>query len=268
MRPAATLLLYAGYIGGTNVDYGFGIAVDTAGNAYVTGYTTSTEASFPVTVGSDLTFNGVQDAFVAKVNAAGVGPPATLTLSPAADTNPVGTTHTVTATVQDAFGNPVPGVVVRFTVTGSVSAQGQCTTNSNGQCDFSYQGPDLPGADVITAFADTDGDGTQDVGEPDGLATKTWVLPVTTPLCEIIITDGGWIIANNGDKANFGGNAKSSERGAASGQQGYQNPGPVQPMQGKAINRRAIVCDGATEAGIHGAATNDCSASFFYRIKA
>ena len=65
-------LAYAGYIGGNGDDEGLGIAVDSAGNAYVTGYTSSTEASFPVTVGPDLTFNsGTYDAFVAKVNAAG-----------------------------------------------------------------------------------------------------------------------------------------------------------------------------------------------------
>ncbi len=32
--------------------------MDAAGNAYVTGYTDSTEATFPVTVGPDLTYNG------------------------------------------------------------------------------------------------------------------------------------------------------------------------------------------------------------------
>ena len=48
-------------------EIGYGIAVDGPGNAYVTGYTTSTEASFPEVVGPDLTSNGGLDAFVAKV---------------------------------------------------------------------------------------------------------------------------------------------------------------------------------------------------------
>src|SRR5207249_8535543 len=71
VNAAGTALLYAGYIGGTGRDEAFGIAVDIAGNAYVTGFTTSTEATFPGTVGPDLTYNGNLDAFVAKVNAAG-----------------------------------------------------------------------------------------------------------------------------------------------------------------------------------------------------
>ncbi len=69
-----TGLVYCGFIGGSNEEVGYGIAVDAAGNAYVTGYTSSTEATFPVTVGPDLTYNGgVTDAFVAKVNSAGTG---------------------------------------------------------------------------------------------------------------------------------------------------------------------------------------------------
>lgn len=68
-------LVYAGYLGGSGDDFGQGIAVDTADNAYVVGSTTSDETSFPVTVGPDLTFNGGgqgnYDAFVAKVAADG-----------------------------------------------------------------------------------------------------------------------------------------------------------------------------------------------------
>ena len=69
--PTGTQLLYAGFIGGTGDDRGKSIAVDALGNAYVTGETSSDQASFPVTIGPDLTYNGAIDAFVAKINAAG-----------------------------------------------------------------------------------------------------------------------------------------------------------------------------------------------------
>src|SRR6266498_1749388 len=71
INAVGTALIYCGYIGGSDLDVGQGIAVDSSGDAYVTGYTSSTQATFPVTVGPDLTYNGVRDAFVAKVNAAG-----------------------------------------------------------------------------------------------------------------------------------------------------------------------------------------------------
>jgi hypothetical protein len=71
VNAAGTALAYCGYIGGSNGGAGFGIAVDGSGSAYVTGWTTSYESTFPVTVGPDLTYNGGKDAFVAKVNAAG-----------------------------------------------------------------------------------------------------------------------------------------------------------------------------------------------------
>lgn len=71
VNPAGTNLIYAGYIGGANQDYGNAIAVDGAGNAYVTGATNSYTATLPVVVGPDLTHNGANDAIVAKVNPAG-----------------------------------------------------------------------------------------------------------------------------------------------------------------------------------------------------
>jgi beta-propeller repeat-containing protein len=82
LNTAGTMLVYAGYIGGSQADTGRDIAVDPAGNAYVTGSTDSTETSFPdgdpdmndmmPVPGFDQVFNGgFDDAFVAKVNAAG-----------------------------------------------------------------------------------------------------------------------------------------------------------------------------------------------------
>jgi hypothetical protein len=71
VRADGTGLVYAGFIGGSGTDGGpyAGIAVDIAGNAYVTNMTASSEATFPVTVGPDLTYSGsTGDAFVAKVS--------------------------------------------------------------------------------------------------------------------------------------------------------------------------------------------------------
>jgi CSLREA domain-containing protein len=99
--------------------------------------------------------------------------PATLVLDPKLATNPTGTQHCVTATVRDAFGNPVPGVSVRFQVTGAHTLSGSVTTDANGQARFCYSGTQA-GEDAIRAFADSDGDGTEDVGEPADTATKTW----------------------------------------------------------------------------------------------
>jgi hypothetical protein len=70
--PDGTSLDYCGYIGGKQHDEGKAVAIDAAGNAYVTGGTHSTEADgFPVTVGPDLTQNGDGDVWVAKVSADG-----------------------------------------------------------------------------------------------------------------------------------------------------------------------------------------------------
>ncbi len=71
LRADGSGLVYASYLGGDGDDAGHGIAVDASGNAYVTGWTTSTQATFPVVLGPDLTFNGAIDAFVAKLNPAG-----------------------------------------------------------------------------------------------------------------------------------------------------------------------------------------------------
>jgi hypothetical protein len=64
-------LVYSTYLGGTNFESGNGIAVDSSGNAYVTGVTWST--NFPVTPGSFQTVFGgdYQDVFVAKLNPSG-----------------------------------------------------------------------------------------------------------------------------------------------------------------------------------------------------
>ncbi len=69
LTETGTAFLYSTYLGGQGADQGYGIAVDSAGDAYVTGGTAST--NFP-------TFNATQpirangaDAFVTRISAAG-----------------------------------------------------------------------------------------------------------------------------------------------------------------------------------------------------
>jgi len=62
-------LLYSSYLGGSTADVGLGIAVDSVGNAYVTGSTLSTD--FPSGGGFQTSLNGNSDAFVTEVAAGG-----------------------------------------------------------------------------------------------------------------------------------------------------------------------------------------------------
>jgi len=77
MNPAGSGLIYSTYLGGEYADFGNGIAIDSAGNAYVTGSTSSLH--FPVTPGAFQTvnkgptteFSGGSNAFVSKLNPTG-----------------------------------------------------------------------------------------------------------------------------------------------------------------------------------------------------
>jgi len=68
LNPAGNVLVFSTYLGGNGFDTGYGIALDGAGNAYVTGDTTS--VNFPAT-GFQKSYRGTQDAFVAKIAADG-----------------------------------------------------------------------------------------------------------------------------------------------------------------------------------------------------
>jgi hypothetical protein len=105
--------------------------------------------------------------------------------------------------------------------------------------------------------------------EFDGLAIdnsfRTGVM--STPLCTIKITNGGWITADNGDTATFGGNAKVSAGGSPSGQEDYQDHGPAQAITVKALSVAAIVCGSdRTTATIIGTASVNGSGSYEYEI--
>src|SRR5580658_1619306 len=71
LNPAGSGLIYSSYLGGSGDDYGAGIAVDSAGEAHIAGYTASVD--FPTTTGAFQQYygGGSYDGFLAKLNAAG-----------------------------------------------------------------------------------------------------------------------------------------------------------------------------------------------------
>jgi hypothetical protein len=62
-------LLYSTYLGGSLPENGFGVAVSSSGNAYVTG--NSRSANFPIVKSLQNSLRGDSDAFIAKLNTTG-----------------------------------------------------------------------------------------------------------------------------------------------------------------------------------------------------
>jgi hypothetical protein len=199
--------------------------------------------------------------------------PFMLELTPAQAMNTVGTEHCVTATVTDEAGQPVAHVTVVFDVSGASDEDAARTTDSSGEATFCYTGPELPGEDVIRAFADTNEDGTQGApppagNEPADEATKTWIPPASTPGCEVKITQGGRIVTAGGDDATFGGNASVDAAGTASGQEEYQDHGPAAELDFHSLEIASVICsEDGKEASIFGDGTVDGSGDFGFRIR-
>ncbi len=106
--------------------------------------------------------------------------PGSIELNPPTATNPVGTSHTVTATVRDRTGALAPGMTVTFTVVSGPNTgdTGTAVTDANGQASFTWVGDGGPGTDTIEAsFTDQAG------AAHTTTATKIWEgeTPTTVP---------------------------------------------------------------------------------------
>jgi hypothetical protein len=106
-----------------------------------------------------------------------------IVLAPLSATNPVGGSHTVTATVQDANGVPIVGRTVTFSVVSGPNAgkTGTAATNSAGQASFTYSDTN-PGTDTIQAtFVNSQG-----ATEISNMVTKVWTATdATAPTCTL-----------------------------------------------------------------------------------
>jgi virginiamycin B lyase len=120
---------------------------------------------------------------IVKMNPAATPPApeaANLALSPQSAVNNVDTTANFTATATDKNSAPVADATVRFKVTGSDTRTGSCTTDATGHCSYGFNGPNLPGADSIDAYVDTNENAQLDLNEPSARATQAWTLPQIT----------------------------------------------------------------------------------------
>jgi len=130
------------------------------------------------TINASITVDGSrQTATASKTWTAGEEGVPSMSLDPATGTNPVGSEHTVTATVLGGDDSPASGVLVSFAVTGAnagatgACAPADCMTGADGNVSFTYTGAN-DGDDTITASAT--------VGETNLTATaaKTWTAVV------------------------------------------------------------------------------------------
>lgn len=101
------------------------------------------------------------------------GGAAGLSLAPSTQSLQVGSSASVGVTLTNPSGS-VSGISVKFTVAGANASTGAVTTNSGGTATISYTGANA-GTDTITAYADLNGNGTKDTGEPSATATITWM---------------------------------------------------------------------------------------------
>jgi hypothetical protein len=142
-----------------------------------------------------------QAVFFVDVSAVPISNGPTLTLTPLTDTNPVFTSHTVTATLS---GVPaVGGQKLLFTVAGTHARTGSATTTAAGTATFGYGGTAV-GSDTITACYDANANGTCEASELKTTVKKTWIFrpptgighfkcyvvtPTTTSSRRIVLTD-------------------------------------------------------------------------------
>lgn len=292
LNATGSALLYSTFLGGSGQEQGStGIALDASGNAHVTGHTFS--ANFPTTAGAfDTTANGGTDAFVSKLNQSGSALFYSTYLGGSQNDNANGIALDLTGSASATGGTdssdfPTTPGAFDTTLDGSSDAyvtkldpSGSTLLYSTYLGGSSQDGGGAIAVDPLVSAFVTGQTSSADFpttpaafdtsynGASDAFATKLATIPLSTPLCDVRISDGGRITAANGDRATFGGHASVSATRDATGEQTYQDHGPVTPMTVKSIEVLAVVCSSdRKQADLYGRATIDGAGSFMYRIQ-
>ena len=131
-------------------------------SAYAPGFSTvnfaSTLAPSPtLPLFTDASGNAVSQLIALGPSTPPSATPASLTLTPATASIPAGTSGTVTATVTDSNGNPVPNAIVFFAFNSgpNIGPAGPISTDANGHAVFTYTDNGGAGTDVIQATLGT-----------------------------------------------------------------------------------------------------------------
>jgi hypothetical protein len=98
----------------------------------------------------------------------------TLGISPVSATEQTGNEHVTKVTLADLNGTPSAGRRIVWNSNGVNPANGTATTDRNGKAQFSYVGGN-PGPDNLNVYADLNGNGQPDTGEPQASTTVNWV---------------------------------------------------------------------------------------------
>ncbi|MGE3154617.1 MAG: SBBP repeat-containing protein, partial [Nitrospiraceae bacterium] len=154
LNAPGTALVYSTYLGGSGNDGGNGIAVDQAGNAYVTGITSTPGSGFPGTADSSIqsTFGGFFDAYVTKLNAAGTALVYSTYLGGSGDddgegiaVDPLGNAYVTGTTGTPGSGFPgTVGSLIQNTLAGHTDIfVAKITTNTSPSCSAAQAVPNI-----------------------------------------------------------------------------------------------------------------------------
>ena len=149
-------------------------------------YTSTVEGQDTVLIYADFdrsgTFSSGEPSNTLHIQWSGTAtPPAasTLTLAPSTQSLIVGDQATVSATLSGGDDSN-SGVAIIYDVSGANSASGSEATDAGGNASISYTGSSA-GDDTVSAFADLNGDGSQNADEPSATATINWSTGSITP---------------------------------------------------------------------------------------
>ena len=284
-------LAYSTFLGGASDDgsLGGGIALDSAGHAYVTGNTSG--AGFPTTLEAfDPTHNGSSDAFLTKLNRAGSeldysaflgGGDVDLGRGIAVDREGsayvIGETgSTGFPTTDGAFDSSLDGggdaFVTKANAAGSGLANSTYLGGSDGEVGHAIAVDEARSTYVTGYTGSADFPTTAGAfdtslnGDFDAFVSKLDLLPASTPGC--VVSDRGRIIIQKGRRASFHGDARVTSSGDVSGRQVYTDFGTTPRLTMRSVSVDVVSCSAdPNEALITGEATINGDGPFAYEIR-